>query len=119
MTALNETILQEASRLVHGDRGESYGHPIDDFQRTADLFNTMRGTFLTAEDVALFMICVKLSREANKHKRDNLTDLCGYAETYMMVKDERYRRETITTTFAPLSELGCQDTPMSAKPQAD
>ena len=95
MTAINETILQEASRLVHSDRGADYGHPLEDFTKTANLFNTLRGTSLTAEDVALFMICVKLSREANKHKRDNLVDLCGYAETYMMVKDERCRRESI------------------------
>ena len=95
MTELNETILQEASRLVHGDRGASYGSPLDDFTKTATLFNTLRGTSLTAEDVAIFMMCVKLSREANKHKRDNLVDLCGYAETYMMVKDERCRRESL------------------------
>lgn len=101
MTAIAESILQEAQRLVHGDRGADYGSPLDDFQRTATLFNTLRGTGLTAEDVALFMVCVKLSREANKHKRDNLVDLCGYAETLMMVKNERHRRETI---LAPIPE---------------
>lgn len=102
-----ETILEEAQRLVHGDRGADYGHPLDDFSKTATMFNALRGTSLTAEDVALFMMCVKLSREMNRHKRDNLTDLCGYAETLMMVKEERYRRETLTTTFCPKEEL-CQ-----------
>lgn len=99
-----ETILQEAQRLVHGDRGVDYGHPLDDFSRTAALFNTWKGNGmnLTAEDVAMFMVFVKLSREANKHKRDNMTDACGYAETYMMVRDERYRREASTETFGPL-----------------
>ena len=107
-----ESVLEEAQRLVHGDRGADYGHPLDDFTKTAAMFGALRGVYLTAEDVALFMICVKLSREANRHKRDNLTDLCGYAETYMMVKGERAHREMITSTFAPLSEMGCQDAPM-------
>lgn len=92
----DESILQEAQRLVHGDRGADYGHPLDDFTKTATLFNTLTGANLTPSDVALFMICVKLSREANKHKRDNLVDLCGYAETYMMVKDEVIRRQNRT-----------------------
>ncbi len=101
----NESILQEAQRLVHRDRGSDYGHPLDDFTKTATMFNALRGKDLTAEDVAIFMMCVKLSREINRHKRDNLTDLCGYAETYMMVKEERHRRETLTTTFCPKGEV--------------
>lgn len=115
----DESILTEAQRLVHGDRGADYGHPLDDFTKTATAFNALRGTNLTAEDVALFMVCVKLSRQANRHKRDNIVDAAGYLETLMMVRDEAYRRETLTTTFAPLSEMGCQDTPMMLRPQAD
>ncbi len=105
MSSESDSILLEAHKLVHGDRGASYGSPLDDFSRTATMFNALRGKDLTAEDVAIFMMCVKLSREANKHKRDNLTDLCGYAETYMMLKEERHRRETLTTTFCPKGEV--------------
>lgn len=104
MTGGDNSILLEAHKLVHGDRGESYGSPLDDFSRTATMFNALKGTNLTAEDVAVFMMCVKLSREANRHKRDNLVDLCGYAETLMMVRDERMRREELTATFGPLGE---------------
>lgn len=89
---MTESILQEAQRLVHGDRGADYGHPLDDFTKTATLFNTLTGANLTPCDVALFMVCVKLSREANKHKRDNLVDAAGYLETWMMVIEERARR---------------------------
>jgi hypothetical protein len=78
---------------VHTDRGTDYGHPLDDFTKTAEMFNAWKGTKLTADDVAVFMMFVKLSREANKHKRDNLVDLCGYAQTLSMVKEERARRE--------------------------
>lgn len=99
----DESILQEAHRLVHGDRGADYGHPLDDFTKTAALFNTLRGTTLTAEDVALFMVCVKLSREANRHKRDNLVDACGYLETLTMVMEERERRGKAVVVSSPLT----------------
>lgn len=103
---MNETILEEAQRLVHGDRGADYGHPLDDFSKTAKLWAVILGKEITAEQVALCMCMVKVSRELNRHKRDNLTDLCGYAETYMMVKDERVRREELTSTFCPVEALG-------------
>jgi hypothetical protein len=32
---VSETILEEAQRLVHGDRGAAYGHPYDDYLCTA------------------------------------------------------------------------------------
>jgi hypothetical protein len=86
-----ETILEEAQRLVHGDRGASYGHPADDFGRTAEYWTTtFKAKLKDAEkfeagDIPMALICVKLSREVNKPKRDNMTDLAGYAETRRMV----------------------------------
>lgn len=78
------SILTEAHGLVHGDRQASYGHPAVDFSRTAALVNTLLAAKLSkdldAADVALFMVCVKLSREAHQHGRDNLVDACGYLE---------------------------------------
>jgi hypothetical protein len=87
----DETILQEAQRLVHGDRGASYGHPLHDFERSAKIWGAILGCDVTAEQVALCMIGVKISRECNRHKRDNATDIAGYAETLQMVVEERER----------------------------
>jgi len=98
MTTLtaDESIAQEAHRLVLGDRGAAYGHPIDDFGRTAGMLNALLGAKLssplTEEDVACALICVKLSRERNHPKRDNVVDIAGYAITLEMVKEERARR---------------------------
>jgi len=100
----SESILQEAQRIVHSERGADYGHPLDDFAKTAKLWQVVLNTSVTPEQVALCMCMVKISRELNRHKRDNLTDLCGYAETYMMVKEERDRREIAVQTFGPLEE---------------
>lgn len=90
-----ETILEEAQRLVHGDRGEAYGHPIFDMTRTADMLTALLrdklrvGVRLEAEDVGMAMVCVKMSRHRNKAKRDNLTDTAGYAETLSMIQQWR------------------------------
>lgn len=90
---LSETILEEAQRLVYGDRQASYGHPIDDFKRTAAMWTGMLGDRLTGplgpEDVALMMILVKVSRECHKPKRDNVTDIAGYAATLAMVRERQ------------------------------
>ncbi len=76
----SESILDIAKKAVHGDRGEDYGHPYDDLNRTAKLWSALTGYEFTAKEVGLCMICVKLSRETNKHKEDNLVDIAGYAE---------------------------------------
>jgi hypothetical protein len=91
-----ESILMEAFALVHGNRGADYGHPLDDFSRTAAIATALLEAKLkaplAAEDVALFMVAVKLSRECNKPKRDNRVDGAGYFETLDMVRVERERR---------------------------
>jgi hypothetical protein len=90
VTRAPETILQEAQRLVHGNRGADYGHPIDDYTRTGRMW----GAILGIPDVdprvcCLMMAAMKVSREVNKHKRDNLTDLAGYAECASMVAERQ------------------------------
>lgn len=82
-----ESILEEAQRLVHGDRGASYGHPKTDYLCTAAMQSAVTGIPITYQQAILNMIVVKLSRESRKHKRDNLTDIAGYAECLQMCYD--------------------------------
>jgi len=82
---------------VDGARQDAYGHPFDDFSRTAIGWKMMTGHTFTAEEVALCLIQVKLSREVNAHKRDNLVDVCGYVKTLDMVTNEREKRAIETT----------------------
>jgi len=86
-------ILEEANKLVHGPRQESYGHPFDDFSRTAKMWEAILGVKVTPEQVGLCMCAVKISRQCNAARGDNLIDLAGYAETVNMVVEERQRRE--------------------------
>jgi hypothetical protein len=84
--ASGETILQEAQRLVHGDRGAAYGHPIEDYTRTGRMWGAILGLpDIDPRICALMMAAMKLSREAHKPKRDNRTDLAGYAECADMI----------------------------------
>lgn len=100
MTSSNEpiTVLDEANKLVHGNRNVDYGHPLDNFATTATLINGyIEGKYkttirLSPEDVAVIMILVKAARLANAFKRDSIVDIAGYAETLQMVIDERDRR---------------------------
>lgn len=90
-----ESIAQEAHRLVLGDRGEAYGHPIFDMTRSADMLTALLrdklvpGMRLEAEDIGAAMICVKQSRHRNTQKRDNLVDTAGYALTLQMIAEWR------------------------------
>lgn len=89
-----ETILQEAQRLVHGDRGVDYGHPIEDFTRTGRIWGAVLGLDrdVTPNEVALCMVGVKMSRETHSPKRDNRVDGAGYMETLDMVVQKQQER---------------------------
>ncbi len=87
----DDSILLEAERLTSGDRQDDYGHPRDDFEKaahmwTAILTNKLRpDEKIDAREVPLCMIAVKLARQSHRHKRDNLVDIAGYAQTAAMV----------------------------------
>lgn len=86
-------ILEEANKLVHGDRGADYGHPFVDYECTAALWRALiKRRYgvdlpLTPDFCCLLMTMVKASREAGKPKTDNLVDMAGYAECAQMCKD--------------------------------
>lgn len=78
-TPADEDILEEARRITSGDRQAQYGPPDQDFKRTAAMWTALKGVEFTAQDVAMFMICLKLSRQTHQRKRDNWVDIAGYA----------------------------------------
>ena len=82
-------VLQEADKITSVDRNKDYGHPRADFTRTATLWSAFLGIEITPEQVPLMMILLKVSREANKHKLDNLIDICGYARTREMLDENK------------------------------
>jgi hypothetical protein len=86
-----ETILEEAQRLIHGDRQASYGHPSDNLGQTAALWSAYLKRKLaapiTGPDVAWMMVLLKASRDSHHPKADNLTDAAGYVGTIELMRE--------------------------------
>lgn len=85
-------IAAHAAELVTGEKQNSYGHPLDDFTRAAKIWEAILGFQVSAEQVALCMVGVKISRQANAAKLDNIVDGIGYFLTLAMVQEERIER---------------------------
>lgn len=94
-----ESILEEADRLVHGDRRGDYGTALVNHGKTARLWNEYLGdrlrTKITARDVCWLNILQKASRDTFKPKRDNEVDTAGYAANMEMIRDEEASRAAI------------------------
>lgn len=79
-------VLEEAHRLVDKDRTDDYGHPSEYFGQIAVVWGELLDCTITPEQVVLCMVLVKVMRENNKPKRDNVVDIAGYARVLEMVQ---------------------------------
>lgn len=77
--------LADAAKIVYGQRRDSYGAPEDNHTRTAQLWSTYLGFPVTARQVCMMMILLKISRDKHSETLDNLTDIAGYAENAWLV----------------------------------
>lgn len=72
--------MHEVLALIEGDRAEEYGDPSVNHQRIAKLWSGVLETNVTAHQVYLCMIAVKMSRlVASPLHRDSWLDIAGYA----------------------------------------
>ena len=77
---LNRTeILNEASRLINGERDEIYGTPLVNHQRIALLWQVVLGTEISPAEVAICMALVKVARlvQTPDHE-DSFIDATAY-----------------------------------------
>ena len=82
-----KSILSEAEEIVNGSRHSDYGDAKESFSRITTIASVMTGKELAPEDCCAVLMAVKLVRESFAHKRDNLVDLCGYAELMNRLKE--------------------------------
>jgi L-lactate permease len=88
------TVLQEAQEIIYGDREQTYGHPAKNLLQIANLWTAFlqskganEGIVISASDVAMMMMLVKMARQQNNFKRDNIVDMCGYAALLARIEE--------------------------------
>lgn len=82
-----ESVLQEAQRIIHGARRQDYGHPKQDWDKVASMWSVIFGAPVTAQQVGLAMIVLKVVRHLFRPKRDNLVDISGYSGCVELVME--------------------------------
>lgn len=76
--------IDEARDIIYNDREKTYGRPEKNLSLIADFWKvwifgkTGIVIDITAEDVCAMMVMLKLARQANSYKRDNIVDGIGY-----------------------------------------
>ena len=83
----NEEILAKANELISNDRNESHGDAFKNHAEIAEFWNLFLDDKLrpmadiTAKDVAIMMILLKISRsnQGKKFNLDNFVDMAGYS----------------------------------------
>lgn len=92
----NDSVLQEAQKIIYGDREKTYGRPDINLYRIAILWDAyLKGKYgdntftVTSEDVCWMMNLMKCARQMNESKRDNLVDACGYISLIERIENAR------------------------------
>lgn len=85
---MEKDICTTAKEIVD-KRQAHYGRLDESFEEIARIASITTKKHLTKEDIVKVQQAIKLVRESNGHKRDNLVDLVGY--TYIL--DEMNKRK--------------------------
>jgi predicted nucleic acid-binding protein len=87
-------ILQKANEIVNlrsEEKEREYGDFINCMKKTAVIASEMSNKQISIEDAYNVLIALKLARQANKHKEDNLLDAVAYIgslNNYQNLKNE-------------------------------
>lgn len=91
-------VLDEAIKIINGERQTQYGDPEDSFALISRYWNSYINQLqvktlvqhgfdpddyklvdmIKPKDVAMMMVLLKIARESNQEKLDNLVDAAGY-----------------------------------------
>lgn len=82
MASIDPTVAVDAINLVDEKRDEQYGDYTENLGRIADMWSAFLGHEITAEDVSLMMVLVKISRSRASYLRDTTVDGVAYFLMY-------------------------------------
>jgi hypothetical protein len=73
-------ILETALQLTAEDRQAIYGHPVDNWERTAEIASALLGTPISAHQCVLVAFAMKFARlRQTPAHQDTMVDIAGYA----------------------------------------
>ena len=100
-------MLDEAKKIINGERRSSYGEPEDCFKLIADYWNVYLGAKLNPADVGRMMALLKIARMAGQgYKRDNYVDAAGYLGLVDDMEAARDRQATSAISAMVTSSMG-------------
>jgi len=76
--------LDIAKDIIYGDREQTYGHPSKNLEKIAQLWTLYlhqkygAEVIVNMEDVCWMMNLLKMTRQMNHAKQDNVVDAIGY-----------------------------------------
>ena len=76
---ISKEILEEANKLIGGDRNDDYGDKLTNHQNIAALWSIFLRKNITPHDAAMCMALVKVARLMHSHKKDSYLDMAAYA----------------------------------------
>lgn len=81
--------LDKANAIVEGARRKNYGHPSENHTRTAKLWSAYLKRPISAQDVCILMVLLKVSRLAhdNRHE-DSIVDVAGWIRNLEIVNEK-------------------------------
>ena len=88
--SIDKSILLDAHSIVYKNAdGHDYGSFDQNMQDACNFAMVMTGHHVTMDMAYALMIGLKLAREKQNHKRDNMVDVCGYMEGWSEYKEKR------------------------------
>tara|TARA_R100001163_G_scaffold59465_1_gene48236 strand:- start:3583 stop:3882 length:300 start_codon:yes stop_codon:yes gene_type:complete len=96
-----KNIIKEADKIVNQrseEKERQYGPFDEGMERAAKIAQGATGKNITAEDMYLILVALKLSRQSYNHKQDNLLDSIAYLgalDNYHNNKQKTYIKSKI------------------------
>ena len=88
--SIDRSILLDAHNIVYKNAdGHDYGSFDQNMQDACNFAMVMTGSMVTIDMAYAILIGLKLAREKQNHKRDNMVDVCGYMEGWAEYKEKQ------------------------------
>ncbi len=92
---ITKDILKEANELIAGDRHKDYGDKVENHNNIAKLWSAYKGIEITAHDVAIMMVLLKIARtKLGAVSRDTYIDMSAYGAIAGEIKFKEPKEES-------------------------